>query len=150
MAVVSVAMTLSFQLNQQPSKLERQIAKPLGIAFWLLSVVTLFMGLGNRIEATVNKYGQKAAIVQTGWKTQLVSADHSPLIVSDLFSAGSGCTGLVHHRDLCHSPHHRKDQPLTRRLAKPRIPGRHLQNRSRACLSAAICSSNSSSVHCPT
>lgn len=72
MAVVSVAMTLSFQLNQQPSKLERQIAKPLGIAFWLLSVVTLFMGLGNRIEATVNKYGQKAAIVQTGFSPQVL------------------------------------------------------------------------------
>ncbi|PHH70922.1 hypothetical protein CDD80_5653 [Ophiocordyceps camponoti-rufipedis] len=71
MAVVSVAMTLSFQLNQQPSKLERHMARPLGIAFWLLSVVTLFMGLGNYIT-TVNKYGKKAAIVQTGWKTQLV------------------------------------------------------------------------------
>ncbi|PFH58387.1 hypothetical protein XA68_13728 [Ophiocordyceps unilateralis] len=54
-------------------QLERRIAKPLGITFWLLSVVTLFLGLGNYIT-TVNKYGQKAAIVQTGWRTQLVLA----------------------------------------------------------------------------
>ncbi|RDA96252.1 hypothetical protein CP533_1764 [Ophiocordyceps camponoti-saundersi (nom. inval.)] len=73
MTVVAVAMTVSFQLNQEPSQLERRIAKPLGIAFWLLSLVTLFMGLGNYIM-TVNKYGQKAAIVQTGWRTQLVLA----------------------------------------------------------------------------
>ncbi|RCI09413.1 hypothetical protein L249_3689 [Ophiocordyceps polyrhachis-furcata BCC 54312] len=62
MTVVAVAMTVSFQLNQKPSQLERRIARPLGIAFWLLSLVTLFMGLGNYIK-TVNKYGQKAAII---------------------------------------------------------------------------------------
>ncbi|RDA88660.1 hypothetical protein CP532_4113 [Ophiocordyceps camponoti-leonardi (nom. inval.)] len=73
MTVVAVAMTVSFQLNQQPSQLERRIARPLGIAFWLLSLVTLFMGVGNYIT-TVNKYGKKAAIVQTGWRTQLVLA----------------------------------------------------------------------------
>ncbi|POR35926.1 Uncharacterized protein TPAR_03879 [Tolypocladium paradoxum] len=71
MAVLSVAITLSFHLKHRPTDLERRMAKPLGVVFWVLSVVTLFMGLGNYIK-TVNKYSKKAAIVQTGWRTQLV------------------------------------------------------------------------------
>lgn len=48
------------------------MAKPLGIIFWALSVACLAMGFGNYVK-TVNKYSRKAAIVQTGWKTQTVS-----------------------------------------------------------------------------
>ena len=47
------------------------MAKPLGIVFWLLSVACLGAGFGNYVR-TVNKYSRKAAIVQTGWKTQSV------------------------------------------------------------------------------
>lgn len=50
MAVVSVAITLSFHLKSQPSQVERKMAKPLGAVFWLLSVATLFVGLGNYIR----------------------------------------------------------------------------------------------------
>lgn len=50
MAVVSVAITLSFHLKSEPSRIERRMAKPLGAVFWLLAVATLFVGLGNYIS----------------------------------------------------------------------------------------------------
>ncbi|EEY22173.1 conserved hypothetical protein [Verticillium alfalfae VaMs.102] len=71
MAIVSVAIVLSFHLKTQPSEFELRMAKPLGATFWGLSVCCLFLGLGNYIS-TMNKYSRKAAIVQTGWKTQLL------------------------------------------------------------------------------
>ncbi|ODA77691.1 hypothetical protein RJ55_06293 [Drechmeria coniospora] len=73
MAVVAIAITLSFHLTHQPTDLERRMAKPLGAIFWALSVVTLFMGFGNYIK-TMHKYSQRMAIVQSGWRTQLVLA----------------------------------------------------------------------------
>ncbi|KAI0014426.1 hypothetical protein F4779DRAFT_10647 [Xylariaceae sp. FL0662B] len=71
MAVVAVAIVLSFHLKTQPSELELRMAQPLGILFWLLSVACLILGFGNYIK-TVNKYSRKAAIVQTGWRTQSI------------------------------------------------------------------------------
>lgn len=50
MAVVSVAIVLSFHLKSQPSKFELRMAKPLGATFWALSVCCLFLGLGNYIS----------------------------------------------------------------------------------------------------
>lgn len=50
MAIVSVAITLSFHLNHEPSHLERKIAKPLGAIFWVLAVLTLAVGMGNYIR----------------------------------------------------------------------------------------------------
>ncbi|CEJ84816.1 Putative Duf202 domain-containing protein [[Torrubiella] hemipterigena] len=73
MAVVSVAITLSFHINHKPSAAERRMAKPLGIIFWALAILTLLVGLCNYIR-TVNLYSKKAAIVQSGWRTQLVLA----------------------------------------------------------------------------
>lgn len=70
MAVLAVAMTVSFHLRHPPSALERRMAMPLGVIFWLLVVAILLIGLGNYIK-TVNMYSRKAAIVQTGWRTQL-------------------------------------------------------------------------------
>ncbi|KAI5920183.1 hypothetical protein F4810DRAFT_683703 [Camillea tinctor] len=71
MAVVAIAIVLSFHLKDRPSPLELRMAIPLGIIFWLLSVACLVVGLGNYIK-TVNKYSRKAAIVQTGWRTQSI------------------------------------------------------------------------------
>ncbi|KAK6220181.1 DUF202 domain-containing protein [Colletotrichum tabaci] len=71
MSIVAVAIVLSFHLKSEPSQLELRMAKPLGIVFWILAVACLCLGLGNYIK-TVNKYSRKAAIVQTGWRTQLV------------------------------------------------------------------------------
>lgn len=70
MAVVAVAIVLSFRPTDGLSKLELRMAKPLGAVFWLLSVSCLVLGLGNYIK-TVNKYSRRAAIVQTGLKTQM-------------------------------------------------------------------------------
>uniref|UniRef100_A0A0D2XWG8 DUF202 domain-containing protein n=1 Tax=Fusarium oxysporum (strain Fo5176) TaxID=660025 RepID=A0A0D2XWG8_FUSOF len=67
MAIVSVAITLSFHLKNEATPLELRMAKPLGTIFWGLSVLTLFAGM-----ATVNKYSKRAAIVQIGWKTHAV------------------------------------------------------------------------------
>ncbi|KAL2106316.1 hypothetical protein VUR80DRAFT_6889 [Thermomyces stellatus] len=71
MAIVSNAIVLSFHLKSQPSDLELRMAKPLGIVFWALSLCCLGLGVGNYIT-TVQKYSRRAAIVQTGLKTQLV------------------------------------------------------------------------------
>lgn len=61
MAVVSVAITLSFHLKSEPTSLELRMAKPLGTIFWALSVMTLFAGMGNYIsefsEALVKYFG---------------------------------------------------------------------------------------------
>jgi len=72
MSVVSLAIMLSFHVRSQPSELELKMAKPLGIVFWILGVVCLAAGGGNYVK-TIEKYGKRRAIVQTGWKTQIVS-----------------------------------------------------------------------------
>ncbi len=72
MAIVSIAIVVSFHLKAQPTPLELRMAQPLGIIFWFLSLACLALGFGNYIK-TVNKYSRRAAIVQTGWKTQSVS-----------------------------------------------------------------------------
>ncbi|KEY74178.1 hypothetical protein S7711_00338 [Stachybotrys chartarum IBT 7711] len=71
MAVMSVAITLSFHLKHTPTEVERAMAFPLGTVFWVLSALVLLAGVANYI-ITVNKYSQKVAIVQTGWRTQLI------------------------------------------------------------------------------
>lgn len=50
MAVVSIAITMSFHVKHQPTDFELRMAKPLGGVFWGLSVVMLLLGLGNYIS----------------------------------------------------------------------------------------------------
>lgn len=50
MAVVAVAIVLSFHLKTRPSPAELRMAKPLGLVFWGLSVACLLVGLGNYIR----------------------------------------------------------------------------------------------------
>ncbi|KAM0416146.1 hypothetical protein ACHAPD_005061 [Fusarium lateritium] len=50
MAIVSVAITLSFHLKNEASPLELRMAKPLGTIFWALSVMTLVAGMANYIS----------------------------------------------------------------------------------------------------
>lgn len=50
MAIVAVAIVVSFHLKSQPSALELAMAKPLGIVFWLLSLACLLVGLCNYIR----------------------------------------------------------------------------------------------------
>lgn len=90
MAVVSVAIIMSFHLKSKPSAtgkcpeggaqvfllanaahLEKKFSLPLGVIFWILSVICLVSGLANYIQ-TVAKYSRREALVQAGWKTQTV------------------------------------------------------------------------------
>ena len=71
MAVVSVAIVISFHLKSQPTSVERRIALPVGLVFWLLSLACLISGFSNYVK-TVRKYARRKALVQSGWKTQVV------------------------------------------------------------------------------
>jgi hypothetical protein len=72
MSIVSIAIILSFHLKSQPTALELRMALPLGIVFWCLGLLCLGLGFGNYIK-TVTKFSRRSAIVQTGWRTQVVS-----------------------------------------------------------------------------
>ena len=71
MAIVSIAIVISFHLNHQPTPLERKMALPLGLLFWFLALLCLVVGFSNYVK-TVTRYGRRQALVQTGWKTQIV------------------------------------------------------------------------------
>ena len=71
MAVVSVAIVISFHLKSQPTSVEKRIALPVGLVFWLLSLACLISGFSNYVK-TVRKYARRKALVQSGWKTQVV------------------------------------------------------------------------------
>jgi heme/copper-type cytochrome/quinol oxidase subunit 2 len=60
---------------------EKRIALPLGIIFWVLSILCLLSGLANYIH-TVTRYSKREAMVQTGWKTQIVFTVVSTSIVA--------------------------------------------------------------------
>lgn len=71
MAVVSIAILISFHLKHRPSHLERSIALPFGIVFWVLALACMASGLNNYVK-TVNRYSRRRALVQSGWGTQVV------------------------------------------------------------------------------
>jgi hypothetical protein len=71
MAVVAVAIMVSFHLKHQPTAIELKVAAPLGLIFWILALACLGSGLHNYIK-TVNHYSTRQAIVQSGLGTQLV------------------------------------------------------------------------------
>jgi hypothetical protein len=51
LAVVSVAILISFHLKHQASELEKKIALPLGIVFWVLvSCLTFLPACGLRLR----------------------------------------------------------------------------------------------------
>jgi hypothetical protein len=72
MSIVSIAIVMSFHLKNKPTKNELRMALPLGVVFWGLALSCLALGVGNYIK-TVTKYSRRMALVQTGWKTQVVS-----------------------------------------------------------------------------
>ncbi|KAM0691918.1 hypothetical protein Q7P36_008119 [Cladosporium allicinum] len=71
MAIVAVAILISFHLKQEASALEKRIALPFGLVFWVLSIACLAAGLNNYIK-TVSRYSRRQALVQSGTGTQLV------------------------------------------------------------------------------
>ncbi|KAL1842069.1 hypothetical protein VTJ49DRAFT_6139 [Mycothermus thermophilus] len=96
MAIVSVAIVLSFHLRKTASDLELRMAMPLGTVFWVLSVGCLGVGIANYTK-TVNKFSRRAAIVQSGWKTQVLMAAIALCIV------GSCVTLLVINKGISDS-----------------------------------------------
>ena len=84
LAVVSVAIVVSFHLKSQPGKSERRASFPLGLVFALLSLTCLCMGVGNYLR-TVEGYAKKKALVQTGVKTQIVLAVLGLVVVGTCF-----------------------------------------------------------------
>ncbi|PWY89819.1 hypothetical protein BO70DRAFT_377084 [Aspergillus heteromorphus CBS 117.55] len=71
LAIVSIAIIISFHFQTPPTGLERRMALPLGCVFWVLSLGCLGCGFANYVR-TVVKYSRKAALVQSGWKTQVM------------------------------------------------------------------------------
>lgn len=63
MAIVSVAITVSFHIKGTPSDLERRVAKPLGGIFWVLSVVTLVLGVGSYISKWILFAGGEPCLI---------------------------------------------------------------------------------------
>lgn len=87
MAIVSVAIIISFHLKNQPTKAEKRIALPVGLVFWVLSIACLVIGCENYVK-TVTKYSRRTALVQSGFRTQLVSATrHSGSRLADSWFA---------------------------------------------------------------
>ncbi|KAH9865773.1 hypothetical protein J1614_009360, partial [Plenodomus biglobosus] len=81
MSIVAVAIVLSFHLKTKPSALEHRVALPLGVMFWILSLACLISGLSNYIN-TVSRYSKRRALVQSGWKTQVIFTVVSTSIVA--------------------------------------------------------------------
>ena len=71
MAIFSVALVINFHLRQQSPKEEKLASLPLGIVFFVLSFVCLINGLIHYLR-TADRYGRRAALVQSGWKFQIV------------------------------------------------------------------------------
>ena len=53
MAIVSVAIILSFHLRKTATEIELRMARPLGAIFWILSVACLGVGMSNYISASL-------------------------------------------------------------------------------------------------
>ena len=69
LAIVSMAIIISFQFRSPPTHVEKRMSLPLGLVFWVLSLASLANGFANYVR-TVRKYSRRAALVQSGWKTQ--------------------------------------------------------------------------------
>lgn len=73
LAIVSIALLVSFHLKRIPTEQEQRIGLPLGVVFWVLSLGTLGCGVASYIRI-VEGYGRRKALVQSGWVTQIVSS----------------------------------------------------------------------------
>ncbi|PKY09319.1 hypothetical protein P168DRAFT_324304 [Aspergillus campestris IBT 28561] len=71
LGVVSIAIIISFHFYGASTSLERRMSLPLGIIFWVLSLGCLVNGFVNYVR-TVRKYSHKAALVQSGWVTEVI------------------------------------------------------------------------------
>lgn len=65
MAIVSVAIVLSFHLRKSASEIELRMARPLGAIFWILSVACLGVGMANYISAFLSPRPLPACLLLT-------------------------------------------------------------------------------------
>ena len=106
MAVVAIAILISFHLKHEATPLEKRIAIPFGVLFWLLSMACLLSGLSNYVK-TVSRYARRQALVQSGVGTQVVSWVTRVTLIST--TADVRVTGVHsgrggHHSSLCAVP----------------------------------------------
>ncbi|TGZ80846.1 hypothetical protein EX30DRAFT_355172 [Ascodesmis nigricans] len=71
MCVVAVAIILNFNLKEAPTPTEKRMSLPMGVIFWMLSLLCLGTGMGIYTN-TVQRYSRKSAIVESGLKTRFV------------------------------------------------------------------------------
>jgi len=71
LSIISVAITITFNLRTPPTAIESRVSLPLGLVFWFLAVLSLCTGLGNYFK-TIEKYRTKEPVVQTSLKTQII------------------------------------------------------------------------------
>lgn len=105
MSIVSVAIVISFHLKSKPSSVEERIALPVGLLFWVLSLACLGCGCAIYVK-TVTKYSKRQALVQSGWKTQAVSAA-GPLAcqgkqILTWYHHANANNVDIYHRSLCY------------------------------------------------
>jgi len=72
LALVAMAIVISFRLKHQPTPLEQRVSLPLGLIFWFVSLACLASGLAKYVK-TVTQYSRRRALVQSGWKTEMAS-----------------------------------------------------------------------------
>lgn len=71
LAIVSMAIIISFHFRTPPTVLEKRMALPMGLVFWVLSLACLGNGFANYVR-TVKGYSRRQALVQSGWRTQVM------------------------------------------------------------------------------
>ncbi|KAI9893802.1 MAG: hypothetical protein M1814_006019 [Vezdaea aestivalis] len=71
MSIVSVAMVISFHLKLKASPLEKKVALPAGLLFWLLAMAVLAAGCVEYARG-IRGFVRRSALVQSGTMTVLV------------------------------------------------------------------------------
>lgn len=101
LAVVSVAVFINFHLKHAPPPIEVRISHPLGFIFWFLALACLAAGFANYVR-TVAKYARRAALVQSGLKTQIVFGVVSTAIIAacGVFIAAEAQKAALNKRSL--------------------------------------------------
>lgn len=50
LCIVSVAIVISFDFKRDSTEIEKRLSLPLGVTFWVLSLIALFAGLANYLR----------------------------------------------------------------------------------------------------
>ena len=98
MAIVSVAIVLSFHLRKTATEIELRMAKPLGFIFWVLSIACLGVGVANYISMPQPTFYLPFPYLRCCTTTGIPPCHHKPQILCSpvMFV----CTTTYH---LCHT-----------------------------------------------